>query len=79
MPCFKILHPSDEEKIPNASQSQYTCGIGMIYHLIKESKPNFVYVIHELSQCMNGASVAAYKEMIGVIRFLLDTRDTSLK
>jgi hypothetical protein len=36
-------------------------------------------VVHELFKCMDGASVAAYKEMIRVIRFILDTKSIFLK
>jgi hypothetical protein len=51
-------------------------------HLIKHSLPNLANVVLELSKCMDGASIAAYKEIIRVIRvirFVLDTRDTCLK
>jgi hypothetical protein len=36
-------------------------------------------VVRELSKYMDGASIAVYKEVIRVIRFVLDTRDTCLK
>jgi hypothetical protein len=36
-------------------------------------------VIPELLKWMDGASVAVYKEMVRVIRSMLDTRDTCLK
>jgi hypothetical protein len=35
--------------------------------------------MRELSKCIDGASIEAYKETIRVIRFLLDASDTCLK
>jgi hypothetical protein len=37
-----------------------------------------VNLVCELSKCMDVANVAAYKEMIKIIRFVLDTRDSCL-
>jgi hypothetical protein len=36
-------------------------------------------VVRELSKFMDGASLAAYKEMMRVIKFVLDTKDYCLK
>jgi hypothetical protein len=51
----------------------------MFLYLIKHSRPNLANVVRELSECMDGASIAAYKEMIRVIRFESDARNTCLK
>jgi uncharacterized membrane protein len=32
-------------------------------------------VVRELSKCMDGANSAAYKEMLRVVKFVLDTKD----
>jgi hypothetical protein len=36
-------------------------------------------VVRELSKCMDGANLAAYKEMLRVVKFVLDTKDYCLK
>jgi hypothetical protein len=36
-------------------------------------------VAYELSKYIDGANVAAYKNMIKMMRFVLDTKDTCLK
>jgi hypothetical protein len=51
----------------------------MLLHLLKNSRPDLVNVHRELSKCMDGASIAALKEIIREIRFVLDTIDTCLK
>jgi hypothetical protein len=76
---FKIVHLSDEDKIPISSQSQYRSGVEMPLYLINHSRPDLANVVRELSKCLDGARIAVYKEMIRVIRFVLDTRDTCLK
>jgi hypothetical protein len=61
-----------------AMQSKYRPRVGMLLNLIKYSRPHFANVVRELSKCMD-ASLAAYKEMQRVIKFLLDTRMHCLK
>jgi hypothetical protein len=73
------MQPNGEDKTTIANQSQYRSSFGMLLYLIKHSRPDLVNIVRELSKCMDGASIAAYKKMIRVIRFALDTRDTCLK
>jgi hypothetical protein len=46
----------------------------MLFYLIKYSRQDLANVVRELSKCMDGASLAAYKEMQRVIEFVLDTQ-----
>jgi hypothetical protein len=78
-PLFKIVRQNDEDKIPIESQSRYRYGFGMLLYIIKHSRSDLANVVRQLSTCMDGASIAAYKDMIRVIRFVSDTRDTCLK
>jgi hypothetical protein len=79
-PRFKIVRPSDKtEKIDENLQSKYHFGVGMLLYLIKYSRPDLANVVRELSKCMDGANLAAYKEMLRVIKFVLDTKDYCLK
>jgi hypothetical protein len=36
-------------------------------------------VFRELSKCMDGANLAAYKEVLRVVKFVLDKKDHCLK
>ena len=78
-PRFKIVRPDDEDKIDLEMQSKYRSGVGMLLYLIKYSRPDLANVVRELSKCMDGASLAAYKEMQRVIKFVLDTKLYCLK
>jgi hypothetical protein len=53
-------------------------GFSLLY-LIKYSRPDLVNVVRELSTCMDGSNLAAYKEMLRVVKFVLDTKDYCLK
>jgi hypothetical protein len=78
-PLFKNVRPNNEDEIPIASQFRYRSGFGMLLYLIKHLRPDLTNLVLELSKCMDGTSIAAYKEMIRVIRFVLDTIETCLK
>jgi hypothetical protein len=67
------------EKIEAEKQSRYRSGFGMLLYLIKYSRPNLANVVRELSICMDGANLAAYKEMLRTVKFVLDTKDYCLK
>jgi hypothetical protein len=51
----------------------------MLLYLIKYSRPDLENVVRELSKCMDGANLAACKEMLRVVKLLLDTKDYCLK
>jgi hypothetical protein len=76
---FKIVIPDDADKVDAAMQSKYRSGVGMLLYLIKYSRPDLENVERELLKCMDGASLAAYKEMQRVIKFVLDTKLHCLK
>ena len=79
-PRFKIVRPNDDvEKIDSKLQARYRSGVGMLLFLIKYSRPDLANVVRELSKCMDGASHAAYKEMLRVMKFVLDTKEYCLK
>ena len=79
-PRFKIVRPSDDiERIDPELQARYRSGVGMLLFLIKYSRPDLANVVRELSKCMDGASHAAYKEMLRVMKFVLDTKQYCLK
>jgi hypothetical protein len=51
----------------------------MLLYLIKHSRPDFANAVRELSRYMDSATMAAYKEMLSVTRFVLDTESYCLK
>ena len=79
-PRFRIVRPKDEaERIDEDLQSRYRSGTGMLLFLVKHSRPDIANVVRELSKCADGATFGAYKELLRVIKFVLDTKDYGLK
>ena len=46
----------------------------MLLHLIKHSRPDLCNAVRELSKCLDGANQAAHKEMLRVIKYVIDTK-----
>jgi hypothetical protein len=51
----------------------------MILYLIKCSRIYLANVVRELSKCMGGGNLAEHKEMLSVVKFILNTKDYFLK
>ena len=47
--------------------------------MTKHSRPDIANAVCELSKSMDGASKLQFREMLQVIKFILDTKDLSLK
>jgi hypothetical protein len=77
---FKIVRPTNElEMIEADLQSILRSGVGMLLCLIKHSRQDIANVVRELAKCMDGATLSAYKKILSVIRFVLDTQLFCLK
>ena len=79
-PRFKITRPDQgSDTIPENLQKNYRSGVGMLLYLIKYSRPDISNAVRELSKCMDRATYGTYKEMLRVIKFVLDTKNFCLK
>jgi hypothetical protein len=75
-PRFNVDKSNDVvETIEMDKQSRYRSGVGMLLYLIKNSRPDIANIVREPSKCMDGENFAAYKEMLQVIKFVLDTKE----
>jgi hypothetical protein len=74
-----ILEKNEEDKVSKEKQSLYRTGVGMLLYLIKHSRPELSNPVRELSKCLSGPNEAAYKEMLRVIKYTLDTPNRGLK
>ena len=80
IPRFKVVKSNNVvETVAMDKQSRYRSGVEMLLYLIKYSRPDIANVVRELSKCMDGVNLAAYKEMLRVIKFVLDTKEYCLK
>ena len=61
-PRFKVVRPTiNMERSETDMQSRYRSGVGMLFYLIKYSRPDIGNLMRELSKCNDGATLAAYK------------------
>ena len=65
--------------VTKEEQSKYRTGVGMLLFLIKHSRPDIANCTRELSKVLDGATESAYKEMLRVIKFVIDTKNWGLR
>ena len=57
----------------------YRSGVGMLLYLVKHSRPDIANGVRELSKALVGPSEAAYKDMLRMVKFVLETKDLAIK
>ena len=79
-PKFLIMKPiEDIDKISIKDQQNYQSGIDMLLYLTKHSCHDLANATRELSKANDGANPAAYKELLCVIKYILNTKNFGLK
>ena len=69
----------ESEKISAEDQREYWSGVGMLFFLDKHSRPDIANMIRELSKATVGMSPVTFKELLHVIKYILDKKNFSLK
>ena len=64
--------------INDDQQQEYQSEVGTLLYLTKHSRPNIANAVREFSNSMDGASKLQFREMLRVIKFVLDTKDLGL-
>ncbi len=63
-PSFGTVRPiNEDEKISFEKQKLYCSGVGMLLYLVKHLCPDIAKAVRELSKVLDGANMAAYKEI----------------
>ena len=79
-PKFLIIRPTEEiEEISIKDQREYQLGISMLLYLVKHSHPDLANATRELLKAINGANPAAYKVLLHVIKYVINTKSLGLK
>ena len=79
-PKFLIIKPmEDYKKMLMEDQRIYQLGMGMLLYLVKHSQPNLANATRELFKVNNRANPAAYKELLHVIKYIVETKNLGLK
>ena len=69
--CGKV---DDISKVDEKTLSMYRSGVGTLLYLTKHSRPDITNPVRELSESMDGASMAQVTEMYRVINFVLEPK-----
>jgi hypothetical protein len=78
-PSQTIVSPqTEEEQLDPERQMKYQLAVGTLLQFVKHSCPDIANPVHELSKCMDKPTEAGYKEMLRVVKFVLDTRNFGL-
>ena len=73
-PSFRITRPGPDDPVIDATQQKrYGSGVGMLLYLVKHSRPDIANAVRELSKSLDRSTPAAYKEMLRVVKYVLDT------
>ena len=65
---------TQSEKITEENQKDYWLGVGMLLFIVKHSRPDVGKVTRELSKATDDASPVAFKELLPVIKYVLDEK-----
>ena len=71
-----VMRPkSEEEKMKEDLQQKYRSGVGMLLWLTKHSRPDIPNAVREASKVMDGATLAHFKYMLRIVKYVIDTRE----
>ena len=76
-PGIKILR-NPSTVVTKEEHENYRSKTGIMLFLIKHSRPDLNNPVRELSKALDCPSPAAYKEMLRVMKFSIDTEDLGL-
>jgi hypothetical protein len=74
-----VLAKDEESKIDAERHALYRTGVGSLLYCTKHSRPEISNAVRELSKCLSGPNEAAFKEMLRVTKFVLDSADVGMK
>ena len=66
-------------RLSPSKQHRFRSGVGMLNYLVKHSRPDIANSVRELSKVLDGSTPASYKEMLRVIKYVLDSRHLGLR
>ncbi len=79
-PGFIVARPQEDDPVVSDDmQAHYRSSVDMLLYLVKHSRPDILNAVRELTKCMDKASPEAFKEMLRVVKFVLDTRTMGLR
>ncbi len=74
-----VRNPLQEVSISQEDHKLYHSGVGMLLYLVKYSRPDIANPVRELSKVLDSLTPASFKEMLRVIKYVLDTKEYGLR
>jgi hypothetical protein len=79
-PMFKIQRSTINMDFPDTQfHKKYRSGFEILLYLTKYSQLDISSIIQELLKCMDSATWGTYNQLLRVIKFVIDTKNFSLK
>ena len=76
---IQVRERDENKMISKEDQKLFRSGVGMLLYLVKHSRPDIANPVRELSKVLDGPDQEAFKEMLRVIKYVLDTQNWGLK
>jgi len=78
-PGFTFVKPEIGSELKIDQQKLYRSGVGMLLYLLKHSRPDLLNPIRELSKEMDLAGLVHVKELMRVVKYVIETKEKGLK
>jgi hypothetical protein len=73
---YIVMRPSEGDSLlGDKEQGIFRSGIGTLLYLVKHSRPDIANSVRELSKVMDGATVAHFKMLLRVVKYVVDTKE----
>ena len=74
-----ILLRNYEKIVDEEKHALCRSGVGMLLCLVKHTRPDIANAVRELSESLKSPGVVAFSALLRLVKFVLDTRNLSLK
>ena len=78
-PGGTVIQNHGEPVVDEERHKIYRSGVGMLLYLVKHSRPDIANGVRELSKALVGPSEAAYKDMLRMVKFVLEIKNLAMK
>ena len=74
-----VRNPLQEVLISQEDHKLYRSGVGVLLYLVKYSRLDLANPVRELSKVLDAPTPASFKEVLTVIKYVLDTKEYGLR
>ena len=78
-PRFTFVKPKIGSDLKIDQQKLYRSGVGMLLYLLKHSRSDLLNPIRELSKVMDLGGLVHMKELMRIVKYVIETKEKGLK